>query len=101
MGREGLEGLCVSPKPAASRKINKRIISHPVSYRLQTRSSFSDKKRFIANCPLSYDSVLDASATIQYSALATRPFTKLRSGACMAGAGNGRMKCRCNVARAQ
>ena len=31
MGREALEGLRVSPKPAASRKINKRIISHPVT----------------------------------------------------------------------
>ena len=31
MGREALEGLCVSPKPAATRKINKRIISHPVN----------------------------------------------------------------------
>ena len=30
MGREALEGLHVSPKPAASRKINKRIISHPL-----------------------------------------------------------------------
>ena len=31
MGREALEGLCVSPKTAASRKINKQIISHPVT----------------------------------------------------------------------
>ena len=30
MGREALEGLRVSPKAAASRKINKRITSHPV-----------------------------------------------------------------------
>ena len=30
MGREALEGLRVSPKQAASRKI-KRIISHPVT----------------------------------------------------------------------
>ena len=30
MGREALEGLCVSPKPAASRKINKGINSHPI-----------------------------------------------------------------------
>ena len=31
MGREALEGLSVSQKPTASRKINKRIISHPVT----------------------------------------------------------------------
>ena len=32
MGREVLEGLRVSPKLAASRKINKGIISHPVTF---------------------------------------------------------------------
>ena len=31
MGREALEGLRVSPKPAASREINKWITSHPVT----------------------------------------------------------------------
>ena len=32
LGRLALEGLRVSPKPAASRKINIQIISHPVTY---------------------------------------------------------------------
>ena len=37
MGREALEWLRVSPKPAASRKINKWIISHPIMVESRTR----------------------------------------------------------------
>ena len=40
MGRDALEGLCVSPKPAANRKINKQIISHPVMFRIVNRDFF-------------------------------------------------------------
>ena len=36
MGREALEGLRASPKPAASWKINKWIISHPISFSTET-----------------------------------------------------------------
>ena len=38
MGRVTLEGLPVSPKPAASRKINKRIISHLINVSDQTHN---------------------------------------------------------------
>ena len=44
--REALEGLRVSPKPAASRKINKRIISHPV-----TESWNHKRAKFQEFCP--------------------------------------------------
>ena len=41
MGRETLEGLRVFPKPAASRKINKRIISHHIVSWPETRGTWS------------------------------------------------------------
>ena len=43
MGREALEGLRISPKPAACRKINKRIISHPITQVFRTEGCVCQK----------------------------------------------------------